>query len=198
MPENSSLPLTPDALRTAAEAFSAGLASAKSRLEVPDYGWYPYPTMTALPAIAALIEPVYSELRHALAMHPVADIGCGDGDLGLFFASLGAAVDAIDHAETNFNQLRGVEILRRAFSADLSVHDLDLDRPFALPRRDYSFALFLGTLYHLKNPLYVLETIAAHADWCVLSTRIAQVTRAGWHPHRRGAARLPAGRARGQ
>ena len=176
MPENSSLPLTPDALRTAAEAFSADLASAKARFEVPDYGWYPYPTMTALPAIAALFAPVYGELREALGAHPVADIGCGDGDLGLFFARLGAAVDAIDHAETNFNQMRGVEILRRSFAVDLSVHDLDLDRPFALPRRDYSLALFLGTLYHLKNPLYVLETIAVHADWCVLSTRIAQVT----------------------
>jgi hypothetical protein len=58
----------------------------------------------------------------------------------------------------------------------LNVYDIDLDGRFHLPRPDYRFAFFLGTLYHLKNPYYVLENLASHADWCVLSTRIAQVT----------------------
>lgn len=164
-----------DLLQTG-QAFSAELADWKQRIAVPDYGWYPYSTLSALPHLASLLAPVSDEVRESMDRLPVADIGCGDGDLAMLFARLGCSVDAIDHAETNFNQLRGVELLRRAMGADVQVHDVDLDRPFSLPRRDYSLALFLGTLYHLKNPLYVLETLALHADWCILSTRIAQVT----------------------
>jgi hypothetical protein len=32
----------------------------------------------------------------------------------------------------------------------------------------------LGILYHLKNPLYVLERLAMHTRYCVLSTRVAR------------------------
>ena len=162
--------------RCAAELFATELQDLKERRVVLDYGWYPYQTLTALPTICDLLEPVYDEVSDAISRGPIADIGCGDGDLAMFFARLGCEVDAIDHAETNFNQLRGVETLQRELSFPVDVHDIDLDGPFALPRRNYGFAVFLGTLYHLKNPFYVLETIAASADWCILSTRIAQVT----------------------
>jgi len=96
----------------------------------------------------------------------------------MFFARLGFSVDAVDHAESNFNQLRGVRTLARELNLPVQVFDIDLDRPFELPR-DYGLALFLGTLYHLKNPFYVLENLAARADWCVLNTRIAQVAASG-------------------
>jgi len=72
--------------------------------------------------------------------------------------------------------MRGIDLLRDALGLSVGVHDIDLDGRFHLPRPDYRFAFFLGTLYHLKNPYYVLENLAWHADWCVLSTRIAQVT----------------------
>jgi len=85
-------------------------------------------------------------------------------------------VDAVDHLESSFNQMRGIDVLREALGLSLDVHDIDLDGRFQLPRSDYRFVFFLGTLYHLKNPYYVLENLASHADWCVLSTRIAQVT----------------------
>jgi len=158
------------------EMFRAELQALKHRLVVPDYGWYPYETLSALGILARLIEPVFEEVAPALASGPVADIGCADGDLGLFCAHLGAQVDAIDHLESSFNQMRGIHVLREALGLSLDVHDIDIDGRFQLPRCDYRFAFFLGTLYHLKNPYYVLENLAWHADWCVLSTRIAQVT----------------------
>jgi len=169
-------PHTISEFRHAGETFSAELRELKKRLLVPDYGWYPYQTMTALPVICDLLAPVLSEVSDAVSTAPVADIGCGDGDLAMLFARLGCEVDAIDHAESNFNQLRGAEVLQRELPFRMNIYDLDLDGPFDLPRRDYGLALLLGTLYHLKNPFYVLETIAARADWCVMSTRIAQVT----------------------
>lgn len=162
--------------RRNAEVFAAELRDLKQHRQVPDYGWYPYETMTLLPVISDLLTPAYCDVSEAISRAPVADVGCGDGDLAMFFAQLGCEVDAIDHAETNFNQLRGVEVLRRELSLAVRIHDIDLDGLFEFPRRDYGLALFLGTLYHLKNPFYVLEKIAAVADWCVLSTRIAQVT----------------------
>jgi len=85
-------------------------------------------------------------------------------------------VDAVDHLESSFNQMRGIDVLREALGLPLDVHDIDLDARFHLPRSDYRFAFLLGTLYHLRNPYYVLENLASHADWCILSTRIAQVT----------------------
>lgn len=159
-----------------AEQFAGELRVLKQRVAVPDYGWYPHQTLATIPAISDLLAPVFREVSSAISGAPVADIGCGDGDLALLFASLGCEVDAIDHAETNFNQFRGVRVLQRELPLAVSLYDIDLDAPFTLPRGDYGLATFLGTLYHLKNPFYVLETIAAAADWCILSTRIAQVT----------------------
>ena len=58
------------------------------------------------------------------------------------------------------------------------MQDVDLDGRFAVDK-PYGAALFLGTLYHLKNPFYVLETLAKHTRFCFLSTRVAR-----WSPGR--------------
>jgi SAM-dependent methyltransferase len=173
-------PETPESLRKLAEDFQADLSHLKEQTVIPDYGWYPYDSMGALPVLAEMFEPVYAELAQSVTSLPVVDIGCGDGDLAMFFARLGCQVDAVDHAETNFNQLRGAQTLRKILCLPVDIHDLDLNGFFKLPRTYYGLALLLGVLYHLKNPFYVLESVANCADWCVLSTRIAQVT-----PHRR-------------
>ena len=163
------------------QRFQARLDQIKRRRSPADYGWYPHQTLTVLPVLADLIKDDFSELAELLSSGPIADVGCGDGELALLFASLGVPADAIDHAETNFNQLRGANILARELNlADpriFRVCDVDLDAQFHLPREQYSVVLFLGTLYHLKNPFYVLEAIAQRAAYCVLSTRVAQMTR---------------------
>lgn len=158
--------------------FEALLQQVKQRISPIDYGWYPYNSLTVLPLLSRLFAPAYDEVAAQWRKGPVADIGCADGDLGAFLAHLGATVDAVDHRETNFNQMRGVGLLAKelALAGKLDWFDIDLDGRFELPRRHYSFALFLGTLYHLKNPFYVLEHLAASVDWCVVSTRIASVT----------------------
>jgi hypothetical protein len=51
---------------------------------------------------------------------------------------------------------------------------MDLDEGFAPPQPLYGLTLFLGILYHLKNPFGVLEALADHSQFCLLSTRIAQ------------------------
>ncbi len=173
------LPGTAEELRRASDDFEAELNALKSSVAVADYGWYPYSSLTALSILSDFGADVYPELADSIRSETVADIGCGDGDLAMFFARCGCRVDAIDHAETNYNQLRGVEALRRSLQVPAGIYDIDLNGRFELPRRDYGLALLLGILYHLKNPFYVLEALAARADWCYLSTRIAQVTPGG-------------------
>lgn len=170
------LPPTIDEFRRAGTAFAAELRALKRRVPIPGDGWYPYDTITALPLISDLLAPVYHEVFNDVGRGPIADVGCADGDFAMWFARMGCEVDAIDHDASNFNQLRGARLLARELSLPVDAHDIDLDRPFDLPRRDYALALFLGTLYHLKNPFYVLEALAERADWCLLSTRIAQLT----------------------
>jgi tRNA (mo5U34)-methyltransferase len=173
---NRNFPSEPQEFLRAGNNFRTRVQSIKAEVTVPDYGWYPYEPLSALSLITELITPVYGDIVEACLANPVADLGCADGDLGMLFADLGAEVDAIDHRESNFNQMRGVEVLRRALGSAARGYDVDLDSRFGLPHADYGLALFLGTLYHLKNPFYVLEKLAAAADWCVVSTRIAQVT----------------------
>lgn len=168
--------------QTAGEFFERGLECGrrleafKQEVKIADYGWYPYGSLSALPVVSELMGEAYPEIAGRLSEEPVADVGCGDGDFAALFADLGVEADAIDHRESNFNQMRGVERLSAESAGRLRAYDLDLDAGFELPRRQYGLALFLGTLYHLKNPFYVMERLAEAAAYCVLSTRIAQVT----------------------
>jgi len=152
------------------------LQAAKNAIAAPHPGWYPYETLAALPTIAGLIAPAYGEVREATTHAPVLDIGAGDGDFAMLFAKFGMPVDALESSERNFNQMRGIERLQALLNLEVRSHNIDLDRRFTFPSADYGLTLLLGTLYHLKNPYFLLEELAFATAWCVLSTRIAQVT----------------------
>jgi tRNA (mo5U34)-methyltransferase len=63
--------------------------------------------------------------------------------------------------------------LAAALGSRIEIQDMDLDGRFELPGQ-YGLAVFLGTLYHLKNPFYVLETLSRQARFCFLSARVAR------------------------
>jgi tRNA (mo5U34)-methyltransferase len=172
----SALPATCSEFVERTTAFWKELEAFKKNTVIADYGWYPYGSMSVLPILGDLFKDEYREIAHLLSAEPAADLGCGDGDFASLFAKLGVDMVAVDHAESNFNQMRGAERLARESGGRLKVLDIDLDGHFDLPRPRYGLVLFLGTLYHLKNPFYVLERLAERAAYCVLSTRIAQLT----------------------
>jgi 2-polyprenyl-3-methyl-5-hydroxy-6-metoxy-1,4-benzoquinol methylase len=106
------------------------------------------------------------------------DLGCGDGDLAFFFASLGCKVCAVDNPSTNFNRMRAVYALRERLALNIEVRESDLDSHFQLDG-EWGLVLMLGLLYHLKNPYYVLEYLASRTHHLLLSTRIAKRTMKG-------------------
>ena len=84
------------------------------------------------------------------------------------------AIDALDYPPTNHNGMRGIRKLKEAMNSSVEIYSSDIDTGFTPPRPLYGLTLFLGILYHLKNPFGVLETLAEHSQFCLLSTRIAQ------------------------
>src|SRR5262249_22305057 len=48
-----------------------------------------------------------------------------------------------------------------------------------LAGQKYDVIFFLGTLYHLKNPFFLLESLARLTKYCFMSTRIAKQTAEG-------------------
>jgi hypothetical protein len=101
------------------------------------------------------------------------DLGCGDGELSLFFSALGYRVLSMDYGPTNHNEMKGVRSLKEKLQASLEIAGVDFDSQFPLDGVDAGLALLLGVLYHLKNPFYVLETLSKHAKFCIMSTKIA-------------------------
>ena len=60
----------------------------------------------------------------------------------------------------------------------LLVHfDINLDDMKCLPEKKYGLIIFLGILYHLKNPFGVLENLSRSSKEIVISTRIAKYTK---------------------
>ena len=137
--------------------------------------WYLYETLANVGHMDALLEDPYRDLGHLAAGRPVADIGAADGDLAFTLeAAAGWEVDIVDTAKANMNGLEGARRLKEALHSNVGIHDIDLDSQFRLPRDSYGLVLFLGILYHLQNPFYVLQQLAKAAEYCLVSTRVAR------------------------
>ena len=154
--------------------FQGALHRTKSEIALPDPGWYPWDSFGTVTLLDGLLTGPRRFLDAILGADPVLDVGCGDGDLSFFLESLGYRVCAIDTPPTNFNRMAGVNALKTALDSSVRVEAIDLDRGFQIPIRRCGLALFFGILYHLKNPYGVLESLASHARYCLLSTAITR------------------------
>jgi len=159
-------------------AFSAKLSKVKKDNPI-EGGWYGYDIMSNLVHLDRLLSGENRSIFDRLTNKAVADIGCADGDLGFFLESLGFEIDFLDWPATNWNGLRGVRRLVELLDSRAQVHAVNLDEYFALPRKQYELVLFLGILYHLKNPFYVLEQLAKSAKYCFVSTRVFRAAPSG-------------------
>jgi tRNA (mo5U34)-methyltransferase len=166
-----------DELVLRADAFHHRLADLKARL-APAFPWYPYDSLGSFYELAKLLTGEWRYLLDLAAGDRVLDLCSADGDVAFFLESLGCRVTAVDLASTNFNRMAGLRALKEALASPLEIREMDLNAAFPLEGR-YGLAIFLGGLYHLKNPFHVLETLAAHTRYAVISTRIARFTPGG-------------------
>ena len=144
--------------------------------EETDVTWYPYNSIENLRVLSDILPPeTKTQLVTGASRLRLLDIGAADGDVGFFFESRGADVDFLDNAPTNFNHCAGLERLRERLQSRARIMQQDVDLRFTLDRT-YDLAIALGILYHLRNPMAFLLTLALHAESVVLSTRVAQMT----------------------
>jgi hypothetical protein len=155
-----------------AQRFGNVLAEARGRVCLLNETWYPYDSLANVVSIEDLLRRANLSFAEVAGGQPVADIGCADGDLAFFLASLGCDVDAIDNPDTNQNLMAGVHVLSSMLGFAVRPTAINLDYRFELPRR-YGLAIVFGILYHLKNPMALLESLAYSARYCLLSTRVA-------------------------
>jgi tRNA (mo5U34)-methyltransferase len=147
----------------------------------PKSFWYPYSTLHNVAILEKLSDAGGLNLRELCrgAHRKVADIGAADGDLAFFLEKQGLSVDVIDNEYTNFNGLEGARILKKALNSSVVIRSVDLDSQFSLAGQHYDAVFFLGTLYHLKNPFFLLESLGRITKYCFVSTRIAKQTADG-------------------
>ncbi|MBI4910188.1 MAG: methyltransferase domain-containing protein [Acidobacteria bacterium] len=167
-----SLPLAGVCSRIA--VFDEQLAQTKASLSV-DFPWYPYNSLGGFYELIQRLSNATPAVLSITGQGQVLDLCCADGDVAFFLESLGYQVTAVDFAGTNCNRLAGIRAMKAALASSIEIHEMDLDSQFLL-NDNYNLVIFMGGLYHLKNPFYVMDTLARHAVHVVLSTRIARYT----------------------
>jgi SAM-dependent methyltransferase len=159
-------------LREHAERFKTTVRQAKQNLGPVDFEWYPYDSFSAFAHLDRLLTGSNRQLFHG--KKTILDIGCQDGEISFCLESAGHEVVALDHPAYNHNCMRGVRALKEALGSAIQLDEVDVDRQFRLPERQFDIAVMLGVLYHLRNPFYVLDELARRSSYCLVSTRIAR------------------------
>jgi tRNA (mo5U34)-methyltransferase len=164
-------------LLESANLFNTKLSAIKSRATT-SFTWYPYGSLSNFVHLKNIfdaypLEKLVGKSRRTL------DIGAADGDLAFFLESLGYHADIVDYPPTNYNHLQGAKFLKNALNSSVNVYERDLDAQFPELTEKYGLVIFLGILYHLKNPYYVLENLSKSTQYLIVSTRIAKFTKQG-------------------
>lgn len=160
------------ALAERAMDFRKRLEAAKVRIASTDFEWYPYDSLSNLHTLDRLLTGPCRSLLELASGKPILDIGCADGDLAFFLASLGRQVLAVDNPITNYNSMRGLRALNRELGGVVEIQIADLDGPFQFREHRNGLAFLLGVLYHLKNPYRMLDFLSRRAEYAVISTSI--------------------------
>ncbi len=163
-----------DDIAARAQQFRRELDRTKRKLAPAGFGWYPYGTLDNFVHLQTLLRGGHRKLFRLIGEDPFADIGAADGDTAFFLEHCGFRGEVVDYPPTNFNGCRGLHLLKGALGSSVAIAETDLDAGAWRPGTRYGLAFVLGILYHLKNPLLVLESLAANCRHALVSTRIAR------------------------
>jgi 2-polyprenyl-3-methyl-5-hydroxy-6-metoxy-1,4-benzoquinol methylase len=163
-----------DLLLEQSTLFSTELEKNKKDID-SKFPWYPYGSLNNFIHLRDIFNKNPLESL-ASPNSKILDIGAADGDLSFFLESLGYQLDIIDNGPTNFNNLMGARSLKEKLNSNVGIFEIDIDSQFKTPDEKYDLIFFLGILYHLKNPFYILESLSRISKSLVLSTRVAKFT----------------------
>jgi tRNA (mo5U34)-methyltransferase len=163
--------LTGDYLLAKSTEYADYLARIKSD---HDFDWYPYGVLNNFVHLREIFNAYPLE---KLATGRILDIGAADGDLAFFLSSLNYKVDVVENPSTNYNNCTGLRILATETKQEVKILELDIDNEITklLENETVNLTFFLGILYHLKNPIQVLEYLSIKSRYLILSTRVARV-----------------------
>jgi tRNA (mo5U34)-methyltransferase len=151
-------------------SFRNRLAMAKH--EASGVSWYPYNSLENFQQFNAGFKNAGRDLFLKISENKrILDIGAADGDTSFFLSDIGADVTIVDNPSTNFNDCTGIKYLQRSFDRRVKLIERDIDfssEPFG----EFDLAIFLGILYHLRNPMKALTALAESAEHMVVSTAI--------------------------
>lgn len=164
-------------LQQASSSFYKKLEEVKAGIN-PPFTWYPYGSLGNFIHLQNVFDEYALDGLIGKSLKTL-DIGAADGDLAFFLESLGYSVDILDFPPTNFNGLQGARAIKKVMESKVNVYEADLDSQFPALTEKYGLIFFLGILYHLKNPYYVLESLSRSTQHMVISTRIAKYTKDG-------------------
>jgi SAM-dependent methyltransferase len=134
---------------------------------------YPYGSFRNLGYLNDLQAREKQEFKDVVVGKRILDVGCGDGDMAFLCEMLGATeVAAIDWADTNFNFMQGVRALREQLHSKVHIFSGNLEDMDMSFLGVWHMVLFLGTLYHLPNPVRVLRKLSVVASQMFASTRV--------------------------
>lgn len=100
----------------------------------------------------------------------VLELGCGYGDIGHIFATLGAEVVFAEGRAEN------CEVLRRRYPGS-RIYQMNCENEWPFPEDEqFDLILHMGLLYHLNNFEFSLEKCLAHTRRLVLETEVCDST----------------------
>jgi tRNA (mo5U34)-methyltransferase len=103
------------------------------------------------------------------------DIGCWDGAYSLEATRRGAKVTATDHFvwHSSWGDRRCIDLVKQHLAPSMQIVDADLPALSADRLGRFDVVLFLGVLYHLRDPLTALERVAdLTTDTLIVETRM--------------------------
>lgn len=170
-----------ETLKNNVQNYQTWIDEARAVCAEADFPWYRYGSLSNFYHLDQLLTGKHRDLATLADGRKIVDIGAADGETAFALAREGFTVEIVDHGPTNMNGLRGAKLLAKQLNLPVEIHDTNLDSHFHLPMNEYGLAIFLGILYHLKNPYLVLENLAQKARYAIVSTRIAKYapTRSG-------------------
>lgn len=161
-------------LEQQASAYNKELDVIKESLK-SQVSWYPYGTLSNFIHLKGIFNKYPLDSLMGTSKQTL-DIGAADGDLAFYLETLGYHADIIDFPPTNYNHLKGAKALKEQLKSKINIYERDLDSQFDGLEKTYDLVFFLGILYHIKNPYYILEKLSKFSKNLLVSTRIAKYT----------------------